>query len=105
MQTGSGGVHLYFSHSKSIEDGLLETTPTTFSKLYVDLGDGEVSKVGIDMRGKGKASCLIALGSSYMDGANASVGYELINRSELSPITNLPPLPSWLIDILNRRRA
>ncbi|GAQ92909.1 hypothetical protein KFL_011960020 [Klebsormidium nitens] len=93
VRTGSGGVHLYFSHNKSLAAGLSASIPTTFSKLYVDSGDGAVSKVGIDLRGKGLASCLIAPGSSYVDGTGARVGYEVIGESELPPITDRGPLP------------
>jgi hypothetical protein len=104
VRTGSGGMHLYYSHSKSVRAGLFDSTPTTFPKLYVDLGDGAVSKVGVDLRGKG-GGCLIAPASSYLDGTGARVGYELINESELPPVTDLPPLPGWLIDILNRQTS
>ena len=105
VRTGSGGLHLYYSHSKSIAAGLCESTPTHFVKLYLEQEDGAMSKLGIDMRGKGRSSCLIAPGSSYLDGTGERVGYELINRSTLPPVTDLPPLPSWLIDILNRRAS
>ncbi|GAQ92763.1 hypothetical protein KFL_011260030 [Klebsormidium nitens] len=104
VQTGSGGLHLYYSRSKSIEAGLSSGLVKSFSKLYCeDPESGKVLKVGIDMRGE--KGCLIAPGSCYLDGAGTRLCYEMIEKPELPPVTELPPFPGWLIEILNRQAS
>ncbi|GAQ89358.1 hypothetical protein KFL_005140025 [Klebsormidium nitens] len=56
VRTGSGGVHIYFSHQRSLESGLGAETPTHFAKLELrvrdpDSGKAVLKKVGVDMRG------------------------------------------------------
>jgi hypothetical protein len=41
VRTGSGGVHVYFSHEKSLQAGLGSQTPTHFAKLEFKVLDPE----------------------------------------------------------------
>jgi hypothetical protein len=97
VRTGSGGGHVYFSFRKSVAAGLLPTTPTTFSKLKV--GD---DLVGIDLRGNSSPACLVAPPTTYVNGAEATVGYVAVGAG-IPHIDDLPPLPQFLIDLLHQR--
>jgi hypothetical protein len=97
VRTGSGGGHVYFSFNKSVAAGLLPNTPTTFSRLKV--GD---DLVGIDLRGNSSPACLVAPPTTYVNGAGATVGYVAAGAG-IPHISDLPPLPQFLIDLLHQR--
>jgi hypothetical protein len=70
VRTGSGGVHVYFSHEKSLDAGLGPQTPTLFAKLELKVLDPEtrkesIKKVGVDMRGVSSNGMIACPPSSY----------------------------------------
>jgi hypothetical protein len=107
VRTGSGGVHIYFSHQRSLESGLAAETPTHFAKLELRVGDPEsgkavLKKVGVDMRGVSSNGMIACPPSSY-ERLGETARYLVVGGGELPPAKDLPPLPNWLIEILNER--
>ncbi|GAQ92791.1 hypothetical protein KFL_011390020, partial [Klebsormidium nitens] len=109
VRTGSGGVHFYFSHQRSLESGLGEETPTHFAKLELRVrdpvsGKEVLKKVGVDMRGVSSNGMIACPPSSY-ERLGETARYTVDGGGELPPAHNLPPLPHWLIEILNERAS
>jgi hypothetical protein len=109
VRTGSGGVHVYFSHEKSLEVGLGPQTPTHFAKLELKVLDSEtgkesIKKVGVDMRGVSSNGMIACPPSSYQR-LGETAQYTVVGGGELPAADDLPPLPDWLITILNERAS
>jgi hypothetical protein len=109
VRTGSGGVHVYFFHERSLEAGLGAATSTHFAKLELKVLDGEtgekwVKKVGVDMRGVSSNGMIACPPSSY-GRLGETARYTIVGGGALSAIANLPPLLDWFIKILNERAS
>lgn len=109
VRTGSAGVHLYFSHEKSLEAGLGADTPTHFAKLEVKVLDKEtrresIKKVGVDMRGVSSNGAIACPPSSYQR-LGETARYTVVGGGELPAVDDLHPLPEWFITILNERAS
>jgi hypothetical protein len=107
VRTGSGGVHVYFSHEKSLEAGLGPQTPTHFAKLELKVldpktGKESIKKVGVDMRGVSSNGMIECPPSSYQR-LGETAQYTVVGEGELPAVDDLPPLPDWFITILNER--
>ena len=89
QQSASGGMHYFFSLSKSFENGLLSGKNT--SKLVVN-----EKQTSIDTRGE--KGCIIVSPTSYLKN-NESKSYSWI--SPLIPSSKLPAMPKWLVTIIN----
>ena len=91
--TPSGGKHLFFSISKSLEQGLRSAQNRT--KITVNVSDKK-KKASLDVRGIG--GCILVAPSSYtIDGKAKHYEFEV----GLCRRDDLPAAPSWLIDLLN----
>jgi len=89
QRSASGGMHYFFSLSKSFGNGLLSGKNT--SKLVVN-----GNSTSIDTRGE--KGCIIAYPTSY------TVHDEKRSYSWISPlvdISKLPAMPKWLVTIIN----
>ncbi|GAQ91327.1 hypothetical protein KFL_007660010, partial [Klebsormidium nitens] len=109
VRTGSGGVHVYFSHWKSVDAGLGADTPTHFAKLELKVldpvsGKELMKKVGVDMRGVSSGGMIACPPSSY-ERAGEMARYTVVGATELPSTDDLSPLPDWLIKILNERES
>jgi P4 family phage/plasmid primase-like protien len=89
QRSASGGVHYFFSLSKSLHNGLLSEKNQT--KVPVN-----GSQTTIDSRGT--KGCIIAAPTEYMAGDEPKK-YQWIKP--LVPVDKLHSLPSWCIDMLN----
>lgn len=90
QRSASGGLHYFFSLSKSLQNGLL--TEKNQTKVSVN-----GSLTTIDSRGT--KGCIIAAPTEYMAG-NEPKKYQWIKP--LVPVDKLHSLPSWCIDMLNQ---
>lgn len=90
QRTGSGGEHILFSLSSSLEHGLLKAKNQT--KLRVD-----GKETTIDIRGDN--GCLVVYPSSYI--TKDGVLHEYTWISPLGDRDELPPMPDWLIALVN----
>ncbi|GAQ91549.1 hypothetical protein KFL_008050010, partial [Klebsormidium nitens] len=109
VRTGSGGVHIYFSHRRSLASGLGVETPTHFAKLELRVRDPTsgkevLKKVGVDMRGVSSNGMIACPPSSY-ERLGETARYTVDGGGELPLAEDLPPLPKWLIEILNERAS
>lgn len=91
--TGSGGKHLFFSVSKSVEAGLMSTSNR--SKIFVD---GKPTSLDVRADGGG----IICHPTKYR-AADSLRSYTF--EVPLCHRDKLMPAPQWLIDILNRDTA
>jgi P4 family phage/plasmid primase-like protien len=89
QRSASGGMHYFFSLSKSFENGLLSGKNT--SKLVVN-----GIQTSIDTRGE--KGCIIVSPTSYTV-QDEKRSYSWI--SPLVPISKLPAMPKWLVTIIN----
>ena len=92
QQSGSGGLHFFFSMSKSLHAGMVN--PRNDAKIFYE---GE--RCGIDTRGD--RGCVVSYPTSYR-AVNGCREY-----TWLSPIrcpADLPACPDWLIAVLNKHQ-
>lgn len=90
-RTPSGGMHLFFSLTKSLEQGLISAQNRT--KITVN----DEKRASLDVRGIG--GCILVAPSNYViNGETRRYEFEV----ELCPREDLPAAPSWLIDLLNK---
>ncbi|KAF8958825.1 hypothetical protein BGZ46_001883 [Entomortierella lignicola] len=85
QRSPSGGLHYFFSLSKSMEHGLLKASSTTKLKI-------ENNPSSIDTRADG--GCII-VSPSEINGRQYTWLSPLVNKS------SLPPMPQWCIILLN----
>lgn len=90
QRSASGGLHYFFSLSKSLQNGLLSEKNQT--KVPVN-----GFQTTIDSRGT--KGCIITAPTEYMAG-NEPKKYQWIKP--LVPVDKLHSLPSWCIDMLNQ---
>jgi len=90
QQSASGGMHYFFSLSKSFENGLLSGKNTT--KLVIN-----GKQTSIDTRGE--KGCIIVSPTSYFKDSVVSCKYSWI--SPLISTSKLPAMPKWLVTIIN----
>lgn len=88
--TPTGGMHLYYSLSKSVAAGLNMTANTTDVSV-----DDEEGCTSIDVRAEG--GVIIAPPTQYEKGSYRAAGQWPV------PTKDLPALPAWFISVLNKR--
>lgn len=102
-QSASGGMHFFFSLSKSLEQGLVHSKNT--SKIVVTKGlldsKHDCRSITIDTRGDG--GCIIAAPTSYSLEEDQTRAYRWI--TPLVPPTELPAMPDWCIRLINESIA
>lgn len=90
-RSGTGGLHYYFGLSKTVAKGLVNHS----NRVSMDYNG---SKVGIDIRGVG--GIILTPPSKYVDMRT----HDMLTYDWLQPLVpsgDLPPMPDWLIEILN----
>jgi len=93
-QSATGGKHFFFSLSKSLEQGLLQTKNT--SKIVVTKGlldpQRDCKSITVDTRGDG--GCIIVAPTNFS-------GRKYMWIQPIVPATELPAMPDWCIRLIN----
>ncbi|KAG0373594.1 hypothetical protein BGX24_011490, partial [Mortierella sp. AD032] len=90
QKTASGGMHYFFSLSKSLENGLLSAR--NMIKICVN-----EAPYTIDTRGDG--GCIIVAPTAICKGDGVTYSYSWVHP--LGDKSTLPSMPAWCIDMLN----